>query len=85
MAFAIVIPVLLSMYYSYASDYQPQGRYVLSCLLPLMFFVTAGIKTVLDKLCKNKKTTTVLVAVLATAIIAITLYCCFGVFLPAYQ
>lgn len=85
MAFAIVIPVLLSMYYSYASDYQPQGRYVLSCLLPLMFFVTAGIKTILDKLCKNRKTATVLVAVLATAIIAITLYCCFGVFLPAYQ
>lgn len=39
----ILIPIALSMYYSYASDYQPQGRYVMPALLPFMLFVTTGI------------------------------------------
>jgi hypothetical protein len=37
-----VIPVLLSLYYSYYVDFQPQGRYFISALLPLMYFVSSG-------------------------------------------
>lgn len=39
---AVVIPVFLGFYYSYASDYQPQGRYILPALIPLLCFVCFG-------------------------------------------
>lgn len=38
----MVIPVALSMYYSYYNDFQPQGRYIMPMLIPLMYFVTTG-------------------------------------------
>ena len=40
----IIIPILLSLYYSYCDDFQPQGRYVMPLAVPLMYFVTAGIQ-----------------------------------------
>ncbi len=44
------IPLLLSIcitfglcvYYSYQSDYQPQGRYIMPMLIPFMYFITLG-------------------------------------------
>ncbi len=85
MLLAIVIPVVLSAYYSYTSDYQPQGRYVLSCLLPLMFFMTTGIKTILEKICGDKKSQAVIVGIVCLAVVCIGVYCCFGVLVPAYH
>lgn len=40
----IIIPVVLSLYYSYMSDFQPQGRYIMPMVIPLMYFVTVGIE-----------------------------------------
>lgn len=40
----IIIPILLSLYYSYYSDFQPQGRYIMPMILPLMYFVAAGVQ-----------------------------------------
>lgn len=40
----IIIPILLSLYYSYCDDFQPQGRYVMPLVVPLMYFVAAGIQ-----------------------------------------
>lgn len=42
----IIIPVLLSLYYSYCSDFQPQGRYIMPMIVPLMYFVAVGIQRV---------------------------------------
>lgn len=42
-----VITIALSIYYSYTWDFQPQGRYILPVLIPLMYLVTLGV----DKLC----------------------------------
>lgn len=42
MLLTIVIPIILSLYNSYATDYQPQGRYIMSGLPALMLFVTGG-------------------------------------------
>lgn len=42
-----LITVALSVLYSYAWDFQPQGRYILPILIPFMLFVTCGI----EKLC----------------------------------
>jgi len=38
------IPVILSITYSYKTDYQPQGRYIMPALIPLCYFTVAGIK-----------------------------------------
>lgn len=38
----IIIPIGLSMYYSYAIDYQAQGRYCISALLPIMIIIVYG-------------------------------------------
>lgn len=40
----IIIPVLLSIHYSYAIDWQPQGRYVMSGLPMIMFLVALGME-----------------------------------------
>ena len=37
-----LIPLMLCIYYSYTSDYQPQGRYIMPMLLPFMYFITLG-------------------------------------------
>lgn len=40
---AILLPIGLSIWYSYSSDYQPQGRYVITALIPLMYFLAKGL------------------------------------------
>ena len=35
--FALLIPNYLNAYYSYSSDFQPQGRYSMPMLIPLMY------------------------------------------------
>ena len=39
-----VITIGLSIYYSYTWDFQPQGRYILPVLIPLMYLVTLGVE-----------------------------------------
>ena len=38
----VIITVLMHLMYSYAFDYQPQGRYLLPMLIPAMYFITLG-------------------------------------------
>lgn len=45
----IIIPVMLSLYYSYSSDFQPQGRYIMPMLVPFMYFVTKGLYAIIEK------------------------------------
>lgn len=47
MALFCAITIGLSIYYSYTWEYQPQGRYILPVLIPLMYLVTLGV----EKLC----------------------------------
>lgn len=55
MAAAAVIPFVLSLYNSYYNDYQPQGRYMMPMLIPLMYFVTRGIQNVMEHFMKPEK------------------------------
>lgn len=41
---SIIIPILLSVYYSYCSDYQAQGRYIMAMIIPVMYFTAAGVE-----------------------------------------
>lgn len=42
MILAALISFGISVYYSYTSDYQPQGRYFMTALIPMSFFWTWG-------------------------------------------
>ena len=44
MAFCILMPFILSLVYSYSTDYQPQGRYLLPALLPLCLYAVRGLE-----------------------------------------
>lgn len=44
MLFCIAMPVFLSLIYSYTTDYQPQGRYLLPSLLPLCYYTVRGLE-----------------------------------------
>lgn len=40
----MIIPMMISLYYSWAIDYQAQGRYLFSALAPLMIFAANGVE-----------------------------------------
>lgn len=42
--FCIIMPVFLTVYYAYTSDFQAQGRYMMPMLLPLMIYVVKGLE-----------------------------------------
>ena len=44
---ALIVPILLSLYYSYATDYQPQGRYIYTMIIALMILIGIGIEWLL--------------------------------------
>lgn len=46
MILAIIIPVILALYYSYTFDFQPQGRYYLPMVIPFMYFLAIGFEKV---------------------------------------
>lgn len=44
MVFCILVPVLLSVIYSYNIDYQPQGRYLMPVLIPFCYYCVRGLE-----------------------------------------
>lgn len=44
MVFCMAMPLILSIVYSYSTDYQPQGRYVLPALIPFCFYLVYGLQ-----------------------------------------
>lgn len=49
-----IITIFLSIYYSYTSDFQPQGRYIMPMLIPFAYFVTLGIKEMMKRIFDNE-------------------------------
>lgn len=81
---AIVITIGLAAYYSYAVDYQVQGRYWLPMMIPFMYIVTYGWNKLYD-LIKIKNIYKDILCVLGTAlVIALSVYCYVGTICPAY-
>lgn len=92
--FAIIIPIMLSIYYSYTSDFQPQGRYIMPMLIPFMYFVVYGIQTILEKIINLKKIKefkiiniikNILIILLIVIIVVIAMYCLIKVVIPYYK
>ena len=58
-ALCMVIPVVLSVYNSYSSDFQAQGRYLMPALPALMIFVVKGYQQIDDILGKRRQYTAI--------------------------
>lgn len=54
MAAALITPVVLFVSYAYNNDNQAQGRYIISAVYPLMYFVVCGYAKLLERLVKKE-------------------------------
>ena len=82
---AIIIPILLSIIYSYTSDFQPQGRYIMGIIIPFVYFVVNGIQTMLEKFIKSEKIINIIIIMVMLLIIAISFKAIFSYVIPAYN
>lgn len=81
---AIGITNFLNLYHSYFVDFQPQGRYSLPMLIPFMFYVVYGIKTLAQIMIKDGKKQKAVYGLLVVFVAAVALYSFFGVIFPKY-
>lgn len=73
MVMGFLIPILLSIYYSYAVDYQAQGRYCATMIVALMYFVARGLSWFLELLegIAGEKATKILTIVFCLGLAAV--------------
>ncbi len=81
---ACIITISLSIHYSYNVDYQPQGRYILPVLLPLVMSVSLGIQTIGQKGMAFHKKLHYLPQILCGAYIAGSFLILAGIVIPHY-
>lgn len=67
----IIISLGLSLYYSYSSDFQPQGRYIMPMLVPFIYIVTCGYKFIFNKFIKKIKIRYALFSLLISILILV--------------
>lgn len=74
---SMIITIALSLYYSYFSDFQPQGRYVMPIEIPLMYFIVIGIKNLCDVIIKNRKVKNIVIwiAIIIWSILPLIIIC----------
>lgn len=85
MLIALIIPNVLNVYYSYAVDYQPQGRYSLPMLIPLMYFMAEGIGFLMEKVVKNRGARKTAMSLICGAVVLVGITSFTNVFLPLYR
>lgn len=78
----MILPNMLNIYNSYAQDYQPQGRYSMPMLIPLMYFMILGYRRLFEKW-GNKKAAKIFCYTICICMAAFLLYCYFGLVLPS--
>lgn len=73
LAIALFIPIILSIYYSYATDYQAQGRYCYPMVVALILFWGIGIEWILKHI-SRKWIKDILLALVSIIFVFIVLY-----------
>ena len=63
MGICLIIPIILSIYYSYFNDFQPQGRYIMPMIIPFMYFIVTGYKRIFN-IIKNKKIRNIILGII---------------------
>ena len=85
MAVSMIFPVLLSLYYSYYSDFQPQGRYILPIMIPFAYFLTVGFQKLVSHIPKKyEKAGRVIIDILIAAVFCMGILSYVIVFLPNF-
>lgn len=82
---SIIIPIILSIYYSFASDFQPQGRYIMPIIIPFAYFLVNGIEKIIKKFVKSPVLQKTIITILIALIIFISFKALFGYIIPAYK
>jgi len=57
----LIIPIILSLKYSYTTDYQPQGRYIYPMFTSFIIIITLGYEKITNLLKKKKKLTNIFI------------------------
>ncbi len=81
---AIIIVIILSLIYSYSSDFQPQGRYIMPIIIPFMYFISKGIEKILEKCIKNEKIKNIIFMFLIIFLVGTSIFALFGCVIPYY-
>lgn len=63
MLLSIIIPIALSLYYSFFMDLQAQGRYIMPMIIPFMYIIVKGIKFLFENLIRNEKVINILLSI----------------------
>jgi len=79
----MIIPIFLSLYYSYTDDFQPQGRYIMTMIIPVMYFTAAGTERLMT-LCFRKWFVRLLMVPILYAVLHVFLAAFISVYLPSY-
>ena len=82
---SIIVPISLSIYYSYTSDFQPQGRYIMGIIIPFTYFVVNGIEKILEKFVKTEKIKKYIIFMIILLIVFISMIALFGYVIPRYK
>lgn len=89
MLFCVLMPLLLSLVYSYSTDYQPQGRYLLPALLPVCYYTFHGLEKAwgLCPIASEKKNTvfTCFSVILCGFMILLLMLTVYGYAFPYYE
>lgn len=84
MLISSLITVLLSIKYSYEIDYQPQGRYIMPILIPLMYFISKGLEYIENFIRKNLKLKIDFLILVVIIYIGLALYTLTDIIIPFY-
>lgn len=85
MLISLIIPNILNAYYSYASDYQPQGRYSLPMIVPLVYFMALGYGYLFDSQISNQKIRKAAYGAVCVVLAVAGLFVFFAVIWPEYK
>lgn len=85
MMIALIIPNFLNAYYSYSSDFQPQGRYSLPMLVPLTYFMVRGYENLFDGLIESEKVRKAVYTIFCLLLAGLSIYVYLTIFWPSYM
>ena len=81
----IIIPWILSIYYSYFSDFEPQGRYIMPMIIPFMYFAVKGIERIIKKVLKKEIYQKIIIGAINTVLIIMPAFILLTYIIPIYH
>ena len=83
MIISFLTPIILCIYYSYAVDYQPQGRYCYPMIDAFFWFGTQGLLWLLKKMKLSESFKTIITVLFLVIVVSVTLFVTWKIYLPS--